>query len=122
MLKVLLLMKVLLDGKQAAEAISDPEPESLATEPIVNLNDLRQVEQDVFYPGAKPSFGIQVPCSLAAKAAGLKTRSFIVNSLRYVAHTYGIIAGIPTVPRYLRYHGTVGTVDSPSLYLRYTVR
>ena len=69
--------------------------------------------------GAKPSLGIQVPCSLAAKAAGLKTRSFIVNSLRYVAHTYGIIAGIPTVPRY---HGTVGTVDSPSLYLRYTVR
>ena len=78
-----------------------------------------ELEQDVFCLGAKPSLGIQVPCSLAAKAAGLKTRSFIVNSLRYVAHTYGIIAGIPTVPRY---HGTVGTVDSPSLYLRYTVR
>ena len=45
----------------------------LATEPIVNLNDLRQVEQDVNYPGAKPSFGIQAPCSLAAKGGWVET-------------------------------------------------
>ena len=32
--------------------------------------DLRQVEQDVFIWELRPSLGIQVPCSLAAKGVG----------------------------------------------------